>query len=282
MSPARPLALLLATLAACTGRDPADSTSDGAPATGTASTTGEPATSEPTTGEPTTGEPTTGASFPGCPELNDVGITSYALSPGTFPLADDVDTTCTFTGGGTTEALTIAIDLECLDADSNPHAVSIALDLFYEPQLALFDLPPTPIHLLYHRRPLDFGETLSEVLALRSADDELVLLLAGGFGILGEAATAQFAAPLQLAEVDEALCPALGDCDTSRRTALDVTLADTTLRAVDNTAIEFPGQHVALHLGLARRVVLNTTGECASDAPAGLELRLVAYAGDPA
>lgn len=216
--------------------------------------------------------------FPMCSEPDAKENVGYTLEFGNFPMSFDFEVTCTVKGGLTFYHPTVEIDLDCFDVDAVFHPVRISLELFYEPVLTLFDAPE--VRLQYHRRAVEFGEDIAEVVALRGPDDALLLYLASGFDVLAEPQAAQFAAPLDIAQVDEALCATLGDCDTSRRAAIDVTLDATTQRVFDRGWVEFTGTKFSVNLGTARVVELNTTGGCASDAPDGFQATLVIFSDD--
>lgn len=164
----------------------------------------------------------------------------------------EVDATTT---GGEPSALVL---LGCGDA-----SVAIALELFHD-EIAL-PAEGTEVRLRYRRG----GPDAPQHLALRRLDDDALLLFAARGLDAFPAASAGLWAPLQISEVDAALCPAVGECDTHRRGALDFTLGGASERVLDHDWKRLPGARFEAHVRLAHEVIANATGACPSDAPSG-------------
>lgn len=276
--PIRLALLSLTTLTLACGPTTEETATGASTGTDTAPADTETATgaaTEPTSGAPTTGEPTTGGDeFPLCQaplERVDVGFT---FDGGTLPNSEPIDVMCQISLSDQVDPdISALIDLTCTDADAITHAVRLELRLFAGASLGL----PAELEQvrLTHYRVDDF--LTREVVTLRGEDD--ALLLFGGYGYeLFNVEDTALRAPLAFAPVRDELCAAevVAECETRRRSALDVGVGDVSERVFDRAVAALPG--FAVHVGAAVDVDRYPNDECIGDSVDGLEVSVVAFA----
>jgi len=168
------------------------------------------------------------------------------------------------------------IDLKCMDVKNATHDIYIDLQLFAPLVLAL---EAGDQALLTYESSDDFGN-LREWLSLRGPGDTLALFATRGFQVFTPP-QAPLWAPLGLVGVEEELLCAtevLGECETRRRAAIDITVGEVTGRAFDRTSVALPDGLVA-HVGAAVVVDYYPNEVCIGDGVDGFETRLIVARG---
>jgi hypothetical protein len=198
----------------------------------------------------------------------------FTFDGGTLPGSDPIDVLCQIELDGAVDPdISTTILLTCTDADAITHAVRVELRLFDGAALGLpADLEQVR---MTHYRVDDF--TVREVLTLRDADDALLLYAGYGYELFN-ADDAALRLPITYAPVADELCATevIAECETHRRSAIDVGVADVSERMFDRDVAALPG--FAVHLGAAIDIDRYPTDECIGDSSDGLEVSVIAFA----
>jgi hypothetical protein len=219
-------------------------------------------------------EPTDGEAFPMCEAPKQRDDFGFEFHNGTLPFAEKIDLTCQIDGGTSGGGVTSAtIALTCTDGEDVAHAVSIDLRAYGDLELAF--VAALPQVRLVHEHVDDF--TVREVLALRGLDDALLLFAGSGYGVIAPE-YAPLWAPLTITPVEEALCATevVAECESDRRSALDITQAGVSERVFDQDWVEF-ADGVAAHVGGALVIDRYLNGECIGDSIDGLEMNILVF-----